>query len=232
MSVDIDVKEELKNQGAEFISFVDISQLTGKQNKGYPNAILFGITLSPKYLQKITNTPGYVLQKIKNNEIEKDEFHLKEIKTDSIADHIAEYIKQKGYTAYSQSENNIYSTGFYDEKRKITPLPHKTIAVLAGLGWIGKHNLLVTKKYGSAISMCTVLTNAPLKTVLLAPSESQCGSCNICEEICHMNAIEGNSWNISISREEIVDVDKCDTCIECLVHCPWTQKYSRKNITK
>ena len=132
----------------------------------------------------------------------------------------------------SQSEDNIYSTGFYNEKTKSTPLPHKTIAGLAGLGWIGKHNLLVTPEFGSAICMCTVLTDAPIEPVLHTPVNSQCGNCSICKDICSFKAIEGNTWNIRTSRDELVDVYKCNTCLRCLVFCPWTQIYMKKNIMK
>ena len=40
-----------------------------------------------------------------------------------------------------------------------TPLPHKTVATRAGLGWIGKCALLVTKQFGSAIRLTSVLTD-------------------------------------------------------------------------
>lgn len=81
---------------------------------------------------------------ISNNLVTKDEFYLEEIKVDRTADYIADFLTTKGYSAYSQSEDNINATGFYDKKTKSSPLPHKTIAGLAGLGWIGKHNLMVT----------------------------------------------------------------------------------------
>ena len=43
-----------------------------------------------------------------------------------------------------------------------TRLPHKTVATRAGFGWIGKCALLVTKPFGSALRIATVLTDAPL----------------------------------------------------------------------
>ncbi len=232
MSLENELKAELKEHGADYVSFVDISQLSDEQNKAYSNAILIGITLSPEFIQKITNTPDYVRKLIDNNQINNDEFHLKEIKADRLADHIAQYLTMKGYSAYSQSEDSIYSTGFFNEKKKKTPLPHKTIAVLAGLGWIGNHNLLVTPEFGSAICICTILTNAPLKTVLHKPADSLCGSCNICYNICSVKAIKGNTWHVNISRDELVDVYKCYCCLECLVFCPWSQAYMKKNIIK
>jgi epoxyqueuosine reductase len=150
---------------------------------------------------------------------------LTELKTDKIADNIEKYIESKGFGAYSQSERNIIATGYYDEENKRTPFPHKTIAVLAGLGWIGKHNLLVHKKYGSAFSLCSVLTNAPLESKRQEPIIPYCGKCTICQEICKTNAIKGGIWNRKMERGKIVDIFLCTTCFQCVVHCPWTQKY-------
>jgi epoxyqueuosine reductase QueG len=216
---------EIEQQGVDFISFVDISQLSVEQNKGYSTAILFGIVLSKDYLRKVAGNPDYVEQMKIEKTIKDDEFNLTEQKTDKIADYIEKYIVSKGFRAYSQSEENIQKTGYYDEENKRTPLPHKTIAVYAGLGWIGKNNLLVTKKYGSAISMCSVLTNAPLESIRREPMVSDCGDCNICKEICKTDAIKGEVWRCGIEREKIVDVFSCTTCLQCLVQCCYTQKY-------
>ncbi len=217
--------QELKIRGAKIIHFVDISQIPRNQNKNFPSAVLFGIPLSQPYLKEIRNTPLYVEKMKQNGEISTDEFHLTELKTDQIADDIEYFLRLKGFEAYSQSEKNIVRSGFYNKQLQTTPLPHKTIASLAGLGWIGKHNLLVTPKYGSAISMCSVLTNAPLETVLHQPQQSLCGSCTICKNICVANAIKGTNWSSQLSRNELIDVTKCLTCLECMVHCPFTQKY-------
>jgi len=220
---------EIEKQGIDFIYFVDISHLTHKQSKGYSTAILFGKALSKDYLEKVAANSDYVEQMKINKTIKNDEFHLTELNTDEIADNIEKFIVSKGFKAYSQSEENILKTGYYDEENRKTPLPHKTIAGLTGLGWIGKHNLLVTKKYGSAISMCSILTNAPLVSKRQEPSVPLCGNCNICKEICKTNAIKGEIWECGIAREKIVDVFVCTTCFQCVVQCPWTKKYINEN---
>ncbi|SHF32409.1 hypothetical protein SAMN05444274_104425 [Mariniphaga anaerophila] len=220
---------EIKNQGADFIHFVDISHLSGEQNKGYPTAILFGIALSKTYLRKVAGTPDYVEQMKSSKTIENDEFYLTEMKTDGIANRIEEFLVENKFEAYSQSENNIIKTGYFNKEHRKTPLPHKTIAMHAGIGWIGKHNLLVTPKYGSAISMCSVLTNAPLKSKREEPMDSRCGDCTICRKVCKTGAIKGNLWEYGIAREKIIDVFSCTTCFQCVVQCPWTQKYFNNN---
>lgn len=217
--------EKLKSYKVDFIHFVDISLLAKGQNKGFPNAILFGMVLSPKYLKKVSNTPDYVQEMKRNHKIQFDEFHLTEQKTDKIADELANFLKENGFEAYSQSEANIEATGFYDKRNHRTPLPHKTIALMADMGWIGKHNLLVTTEFGSGISMCSVLTNAPLETVSCIPQKSQCGKCTVCVDICLANALTGNNWDIENSRYNLLNIRKCTTCLQCMVNCPWTQKY-------
>ncbi|MFC2104465.1 epoxyqueuosine reductase [Bacteroidota bacterium] len=191
MSLEKELTEKLKNKSADFVRYVDISHLSNKQNKQFASAILIGVALSPDFIQDLTNITDYVEKLRLNNLVKKDEFHIKESKMDKLADEIADYLISKGYPSYSQSENNIYTTGFFDENNKTTPLPHKTIALLAGLGWIGKHNLLVTPEFGSAICMCTVLTDAPLPTVLHTAPKSLCGDCTICEDICSVKALKG-----------------------------------------
>lgn len=228
MPLNTQIISYLKEQGAQFIHFVNISSLQKEQNKGFHSAILIGIPLSPHYLRMVSKTPDYVKNMVQNKEIDIDEFHIKEVLTDKIADDLATWLNEKGYTSYSQSEKNILETNFYNENEKRTPLPHKTIAGYAGIGWIGKHNLLVTEEFGSGISMCTVLTNAPVESKKKESRKTLCGNCNVCKEICKENAITGNNWHINGKREDIIDVFKCTTCLECMVHCIWTQKYIQK----
>ena len=221
-----DLNTELENflrkDGADFICFANIRQLPAAQSRGYFSAVLFGIALSAPYLRKVAETPDYVAEMIRGHEIDKDEFHRKEILTDRLADSAALFLSGKGYTAFSQSEANLLKYGLYDGRKKATPLPHKTIAVLAGLGWIGKNNLLITPDFGCALSMCAVLTDAPVTASSFGLKVSLCGGCMICSEACQRRALKGAEWNKMLSRKDLIDTDKCNSCLKCMVLCPHT----------
>lgn len=216
-----------KSLGADLVRFVDISSLSQEQNLGYPAAVLIGIVLSKEYLEELSRNPDYFNQQKINNSSDSDEFHLTELATDGIADQLATFITSNGFKAFSQSEENLLKAGYYNQELKSAALPHKTIARLSGIGWIGKHDLIVTPEYGSAISMCTVLTDAPIacSQEIIA---SRCGECNNCINACKKNALNGNPWEPGFSREQLVDVFSCITCFQCVIHCPWTRKYMRK----
>ena len=226
MNLNKEIELELKKREADFVHFVDISHLTDKQNKGFPHAVLIGIALSPEFIKMITELPDYVEKMVRTGKVKSDEYVEKEVQVDEIADWLEDHLSSTRFKAYSQSEKNVERTGFYNEKTKTTPLPHKTVAGLAGLGWIGKHNLLVTTEFGSAICMCTVLTDAPLNSEINSLQESLCEDCTICRDICSSGAIRGNTWKLDCHREDIINVFQCTQCLKCLVFCPWTQKYA------
>lgn len=116
-------------------------------------------------------------------------------------------------------------------QQKTSVLPHKTIAVLSGTGYIGKNNLFITAEYGAAQCLGSVLTNAPLSIMEHEIKSSQCGNCNICRDVCPQKALNGVEWDVNISRDEIVNVYDCVTCLKCLVYCPKTQAYMKRHIT-
>ncbi|MDF3001813.1 MAG: hypothetical protein K0Q48_1932 [Bacillota bacterium] len=215
----IELNFELEERGVNVVRAVDLSMLQAKENRGYHAAILIGIALSP----------GYIFRLSKENILDVSEFSEKEAAADKLAEWTADFIRLKGYKAYAQSERNLIN-GFYDVDTKATPLPHKKIAMLAGLGWIGKSNLLVTREYGSALCMCSVLTNAPLPIQHKPIIRPLCGKCNVCRDICPAKVIHGSNWEEGIHRDLIVDVYHCETCLKCLAHCIWTQKYMKKHL--
>lgn len=212
---------ELNVHGVDFIKTIDISMLSEKENRGYSVAILIGIVLSPDYIFRLS----------KENTLDHSEFREKEHKADELAEWSADFIIAKGYNALAQSEKSLLAHGFYDEAAKTTPLPHKAIALLSGLGWIGKDNLLVTTEYGSAFCMCTILTDAPLLTENKPILMSRCGECTVCKDICPVGVIHGYTWNRDVHRDLIVDVYHCISCLKCLANCIWTQKYIKNNMS-
>ena len=226
------IENKLKELGANFVHFVDITSLSNKENKNYPNAVLFGIKLSSDYLQNVMNTPNYVQEKVRqNSDFSDDELYLTELKTDELADSISQWLINSGYNAYSHSDKNQIETGFFDGKYLKTPLPHKTIASMAGVGWIGKNNLLITTMFGSALCLGVILTDAPLEIISNNSIPSKCNNCNICVKMCEPQALKGHTWSVTAQREDMLDVYKCTTCMNCLVFCPWTQDYIKKQLS-
>ncbi len=210
---------ELKSRGVNIVKVVDISMLSAKENRGYSVAILIGVALSPGYISRLS----------KVNVSDCKEFSEKEHAVDELAEWVADYIKAQGFKAYAQSERNLID-GDYDADSKTTPLPHKKVAMLAGLGWIGKSNLLVTQEYGSALCMCSVLTNAPFPAQKKPIMKSKCGACRICKDICPAKVIHGTQWEEGIDRDLIIDVYHCEGCLKCMIKCIWTQRYINSNI--
>ncbi|MBB2182204.1 epoxyqueuosine reductase [Lachnospiraceae bacterium MD1] len=215
-----EMKSELSNRGISFTKVVDISKLPEKETRGYNIAVLIGLVLSPDYIQKLSesDTTDY------------SEYGEKEHRVGEIAEWLADFIKANGYSAFAQSDKNLIN-GFFDVTTKTTTLPHKKIAILAGLGWIGKNNLLVSPKYGSAFCMSTVLINAPLPIEDSPIIRPKCGDCSVCKDICPTSVIHGTTWEQGMNRDLIVDVYHCICCLKCLVNCPWTQKYMQNRLS-
>ena len=225
-----EIENELNNQGAELIRFVSISHLDEKQNRQLPNAIVFALPLTAEYAKMVFNIPDYVQVRIADNyNFDDDEYSQTEHKAGEIADELAKFITGKGYKAISQSDTGLLADGVFDYETKESVLPHKTVALLGGLGWIGKNNLLITPEYGAAQCLGTVLTDAPLETFLCETLHPHCGKCTACVNICERKVLKGKVWSTSVSRDEIVDVYGCSTCLKCLVHCPYTRRYCKQS---
>lgn len=98
-------------------------------------------------------------------------------------------IQETGYSALP-----IPASQIIDWEKQTAHLSHKMIALRAGIGWIGKNNLLVHPEFGSKIRLATVLTDMPLDTdkrlEKVGPTRSQdCGNCSKCIEVCPVSAI-------------------------------------------
>ena len=121
-----------------------------------------------------------------------------------------------------------------------TDLSHKMVATRAGLGWIGKTDLFISKEFGPRLRLVSILLKTPLKSKLKVVDTSCCGTCSICVDICPAKAANGKLWNITVDREEFFDPWKCrDQCAEfgrirlgidaricgiCVAACPIGQK--------
>lgn len=67
------------------------------------------------------------------------------------------------------------------------PVLEVALATKAGVGWRGKHTLLLNRQQGSWFFLGEIYTNLPLPVD--APTSAHCGSCSACIDICPTRAI-------------------------------------------
>ncbi len=72
-------------------------------------------------------------------------------------------------------------------------LSHREVAIRAGMGWLGRNNLLVTPKWGARVRLVTILTDLTLR--LDQPLDEDCGDCRLCLSVCPCRAIAGSPDN-------------------------------------
>lgn len=224
------IRNALLRRGAALVGFAGLSEIPPHARHSLPFAISIAVSLNPRVIAGIRRgpTPEYLA-----------EYHRANALLATLAGEAAEMLQQRGFQAVASAPTvSGVRMGECD-----TPLPHKTVATRAGLGWIGRCALLVTEAYGSAVRLTTVLTDAPLEAAG-AVNESRCGDCRACVEACPGGAIAGALWRAGLPREAMVDPDACyrttrrfapaigaapDTgiCGACIAACPWTERYLR-----
>jgi len=136
-------------------------------------AISLGVRLSKKILEEIEDHPTklyYHHYRVVNHFL------------DQLALKVTQFIQKEGFNALP-----IPASQIIDWEKQRAHLSHKKIALLAGLGWWGRNNLVVNPKFGSQIRLVTILTDMPLKVD--KPLDKDCGRCQACISVCPVGAI-------------------------------------------
>ena len=114
------------------------------------------------------------------------------------------------------------------------PISDKHWAARAGLGWIGRHTLLVTGRWGSWVNLGEIVTTEECDTYD-TPLASGCTDCNLCVEACPNHAIGENMIDVRRctayytthhTRELPPDVDAhgyTQGCDLCQLACPYNR---------
>jgi epoxyqueuosine reductase len=116
------------------------------------------------------------------------------------------------------------------------PVMEKPLAEAAGIGWQGKHTVLVSREFGSWLFLGAIFTSAELPADEAHPES--CGSCRRCLDICPTNAFPApfqldarrclsylnieHPGPIPIEFREAMG-NRIYGCDDCLAVCPWNK---------
>lgn len=123
------------------------------------------------------------------------------------------------------------------------PILERDWAKLSGLGWVGKHTLLVNPKQGSYFFLAEIILDLELEST--TSIKDHCGTCTRCIDACPTDAISPEGYILDGSKcisfltielrdnipEEYKDKMKgwaygCDICQDV---CPWNRFAKRHN---
>jgi epoxyqueuosine reductase QueG len=119
-------------------------------------------------------------------------------------------------------------------------IPLKIAAVRAGMGWQGKHSLLISRQYGTFLALGGIITNAGLDHNDKEESDL-CKNCNKCKEACPLKALEneyvldkGKCLSYILQNDDIPEEAKAELenriidCEICQQVCPWDAKHIKQ----
>jgi len=140
---------------------------------------------------------------------------------------VAEFLRQEGY------QTKICDGSL--EEGSILPL--KLAAIRAGLGWQGKHSLLISKKFGTFLALGGIITDADLEHNTIEESD-RCRNCDKCQTACPLAALD-QPYVLNVKKcmsyllqndkipenLKIVMENRIGDCEICQDSCPWNRKH-------
>lgn len=173
------------DQGFSFFGAADITEIREDFNidpetkAKYPRGISLGKKLLNSVLDTIKDQPNALYF-----------HHYRQVNffLDRGAFLVSSFIQELGFNALPIAASQII-----DWEKQTAHVPHKQVAQLAGLGWIGRNNLLINSESGSRFRLVTVLTDMPLECG--TPLPFSCGDCTKCISVCPAGAIKNNPEN-------------------------------------
>ena len=158
------------------ISLFSVAETPSEERKefGLPYAIVLASRLSDAVIERIVDRPTKPYL-----------HHYKQVNylLDRTALLLTLRIQEKGKNALP-----IPASQVIDWARMKGDISHKKMAHLAGLGWIGRHSLIVSPQFGARIRLVTVLTDLELSVG--KPIDAGCKDCRACIKACPAGAIK------------------------------------------
>ena len=174
--------------GAVLFGVADLSEVEDQSGEvqlaGLRTGISFGYKLSDVVIEGIVDHPTRTYQ-----------YHYRQVNIllDQIGLRIAGYLGENGYRVFPVPASQVV-----DWEKFTGHISHRAVARVAGLGWIGRNNLLVNPRYGSRVRYSTILTDLALP--FDRPVEGGCGSCRACISACPGGAIGEDPRDFDLAK--------------------------------
>ena len=201
MSIKDLIQKRIPDDGYHIWGFADLTGLLHERFRGYDYGVVVGKKLDDRIIDSVINGPN-------------SEYYNLYIDTNrylsGLVREIADELTALGIKslAINPTQNEVDRADDYDQTLRHT-FSHKMAATRAGLGWIGKTDLLISRKFGPRLRLATILVDYPLKPLNPPIDESECGECDKCVEACPAQAANGKLWNIHVDRDEFYSAAKC-----------------------
>lgn len=175
-----EMKRRLVEMGADVVGIADMTrydrEIVGIADgvaQTYPAAISFGLLIPKGVLETLTDGPTLFYL-----------HHYRQVnyRLDTMAYLLAKEIEADGHRALPFAASQMI-----DWQRQLGHISHKHVGVAAGVGWIGRNNLLVHPRFGGRVRYNTVLTDVSLAPD--GPLAFGCGDCFACVASCPASAI-------------------------------------------
>ena len=191
-SIEGDIRSFLKNQGVQVIGMAGPERLDGPPSldptytmRGAKSIISFALPMNVDaiydFLSKKTPVTHNADQLIGNQKIH------------HIAKRLADYINDRGFRARAVPTNNNYRRSL-DVYSTHPDFSHRFGAIVSGIAGQGMSGNVMTKEYGAAIYLTTVVTDVVLKSDPLLPPryfiDQYCKKCLICDKACPAKMFE------------------------------------------
>ncbi|MDR2846503.1 MAG: hypothetical protein LBV63_04390 [Candidatus Methanoplasma sp.] len=178
---------------------------------GARSVIIFGVPFNQDLIDPYLAKSDYALNE---NKIRITTFAA------GIAFEISTVLTSLGYKAIPVAPNFAFRkdtpNGIFD---RIPPSSLKLMAVSCGLGHIGQSGLLITKKFGAALSLGAIITDVELEpTQPLPEEENYCDSCGLCNRACVAGFINKGEIRITMGGRS-VRVGNCRLAARCAYPC-------------
>ena len=136
------------------------------------------------------------------------------------------------------SQQNYPAEHSYRAFTDSAPVLEKALGEKAGLGWIGKHTLLMNEQAGSWFFVGEIYTNAPF-AIDTTEVKDACGKCTACMTVCPTGAIVGPRQldarrcisYLTIEHKGVIPEDlrapmgnRIYGCDDCQLFCPWNRQ--------